>query len=483
MARTKTKPGRRQPAAASGSSLRWMIGFLIAVVAAAVVWKLRDRPSVVATDTSTAPADIPLIDPPEVDIEQIDKAVAAAIRRDQQAVREAPRSAEAWGNLAMTLYTHEYTKAAAICLAHTEAREPGNAQWPYLLGKATQDEDAAIEALERAVSLCGNDPAAPRLTLVERLLELYRLDDAERHLAGYLAEFNADPRARMAQARLAFMRDDAAGCLQQLEQLRDYMQRNRIQRHKNHTMLLMMAEALRRLGRIDEAEATRQQAMDVKDGAWFDPYASAARQRRTGLKTHLIKADRMFGRREYDQSIDLLRTTIADYPESIWGRILLARALIRTGAPDSRRSDSAQRLSEAEEMLNRVLEQDSTSVEALFRLGVCKGYQGDLAGAIRLYRQAVEVKPDFTMAYFNLANALRRQGDLDGATEALRGAIASEPEFANGHYWLGDSLMRLGQLETAEEHFATAVRLNPNQPEMRKALMRVQRLRANSQLD
>jgi Flp pilus assembly protein TadD len=43
------------------------------------------------------------------------------------------------------------------------------------------------------------------------------------------------------------------------------------------------------------------------------------------------------------------------------------------------------------------------------------------------FREAIRLKPDFARAHFNLGVALARKGDRDGAIEALREASRIDP--------------------------------------------------------
>src|SRR4051812_43741413 len=45
--------------------------------------------------------------------------------------------------------------------------------------------------------------------------------------------------------------------------------------------------------------------------------------------------------------------------------------------------------------------------------------QGDAGGAVAVFRQALELKPDDPVAHINLGNALRRQGRLQDALSEL----------------------------------------------------------------
>jgi tetratricopeptide (TPR) repeat protein len=307
--------------------------------------------------------------------------------------------------------------------------------------------------------------------LAESLVGLHRLDEAESELLKYLAEHNGDPRARLAQARLAAMRGQYEACLQNLEVLRAYMESQPIYRGRMQPLLLLMSESLRRLGQAERAEEVRQRAMTETEPSWPDPLFTQVAERRVGLKKYLNEADAMFNRRDYPKSIALLQRTVDAYPESIWAKILLARALIRTGAPDSQYPDRENRLNQAVELLQDALKRDPNSAEAVFRLAVAKGYQRRFAEAVDLYRQAVATKPDFAMAYYNLANLLWRElGDAEGANQAFEGALRAQPDFVDGHYLYGMILLRQGRFADAEQHFDRAVRLQPGDSRFRQAL-------------
>ena len=231
-----------------------------------------------------------------------------------------------------------------------------------------------------------------------------------------------------------------------------------------------MAQAQTRLGQTEQAEATQRLAESQSDARWSDPFYDQVTDRQTGLKANLVEADLMFGRGEYDQVIDLLQRTVDAYPDSIWAKIHLARALIRTGATDSQRPDAAERLQRAEQVLDDVLKLDADSVEAVFRLGVVKGYQGNIADAATLYEHAITLKPDFTMAHFNLAHCRARLNDPQAAIAALTTAIAIEPNFVDAHSALGQLFMRQRRYAEAVEQFETAVRLQPNDPQLTRFL-------------
>jgi predicted O-linked N-acetylglucosamine transferase (SPINDLY family) len=53
--------------------------------------------------------------------------------------------------------------------------------------------------------------------------------------------------------------------------------------------------------------------------------------------------------------------------------------------------------------------------------------------AVAAYRRAIDLKPDFPAAFNNLGGALKDQGELDEAIAAYRQAIALKPDYAGAH--------------------------------------------------
>ncbi len=75
-------------------------------------------------------------------------------------------------------------------------------------------------------------------------------------------------------------------------------------------------------------------------------------------------------------------------------------------------------------------------------------------------RKAIEIKPDFADAHYNLGNTLKSLGDIKEAESSLRKAIELNPEFAGAHLNLGNILIDLGNLKEAELSLRKAISLN-----------------------
>ena len=98
---------------------------------------------------------------------------------------------------------------------------------------------------------------------------------------------------------------------------------------------------------------------------------------------------------------------------------------------------------------------------AQYNLGLALWQAGKLDDAIRHYRQALRLKPDYDEAHNNLGLALAAAGRPDEAMAEYRETVRLRPGNAEAHVNLGAALVRLGQPEQAIDHFREAVRLKP----------------------
>ena len=82
---------------------------------------------------------------------------------------------------------------------------------------------------------------------------------------------------------------------------------------------------------------------------------------------------------------------------------------------------------------------------------------GKLEEAEKWFRKAIEIKPDFEDAHYNLGNTLRDLGKLHEAELSTRKAIELDPNFPEYYNILGNILKDLGRLKAAEVSFRKAI--------------------------
>jgi tetratricopeptide (TPR) repeat protein len=304
---------------------RWLlVGILLGtVLAAGSLWFFRHQ----GRSFSSATEEVALISPPTVDLSGVDPAVVRAIATARATVNDSPRSVQAWGQLGKTLLAHDIHLPATTCLAQAERLDPANARWPYLQGIALAaadppDPEAAIQKFQRAVELGGDAPDALRLRLGEALLGRDRLEEAEQQFQRVLQLHPGNARAHLSLARLAIRRGEA-------EKSRAHLDRALEDPHTRKAGRLLLTEVQQRLGMEPSPDAVREVARLPEDTTWPDPYWEDAMQLRTGMKTHLGRAERLIRQGRAWEAVPLLQQIVRDYPDSYYAWLTFGRALTK----------------------------------------------------------------------------------------------------------------------------------------------------------
>jgi Flp pilus assembly protein TadD len=191
---------------------------------------------------------------PQVNLSDADPEVAAAITAARATVQSSPRSAKAWGNLAMLLHGNGFDDDADVCYHAAALLDPENPDWPYLNGylhhAGSRGPERALPSFERAARLSSRDSIA-RVRLADMLLALGELDRAEQEYQQILAFNSAEPHARLGLAKVAVARGRLEESLRHLTPIaNDPFVRNRA--------CAMLANVHQQLGNQDLADQERQ---------------------------------------------------------------------------------------------------------------------------------------------------------------------------------------------------------------------------------
>lgn len=98
-----------------------------------------------------------------------------------------------------------------------------------------------------------------------------------------------------------------------------------------------------------------------------------------------------------------------------------------------------------------------------YNLGLTQLAAGRPEAALSSLEQARRLKPDFVDASLSLGNAAKALNRLEAAAQAYREAIRYRPDHADAHANLGAIQVLLGQQAAAVASLQTALRLNPQQ--------------------
>ena len=99
-----------------------------------------------------------------------------------------------------------------------------------------------------------------------------------------------------------------------------------------------------------------------------------------------------------------------------------------------------------------------------------RGRPGDLNQAIANYRKALEIKPDYAQAHFNLARALIEKQKHKEAIEHVQLALQYDPKYVPAYVGLGSAYLASNQLDKAQAALSKALELEPNHVQARVKL-------------
>lgn len=121
----------------------------------------------------------------------------------------------------------------------------------------------------------------------------------------------------------------------------------------------------------------------------------------------------------------------------------------------------------AADCFNKVIELRHDDADAHNYLGLCHLAQDNYEDAADCFSLAICHRPQFPQAFHNLALVALHRRDFDEAITGLEKAIAMKPDLAGAHNNLGYVVCReLGDYERGAEHIRTALKLNPNDPDV-----------------
>jgi tetratricopeptide (TPR) repeat protein len=117
-------------------------------------------------------------------------------------------------------------------------------------------------------------------------------------------------------------------------------------------------------------------------------------------------------------------------------------------------------LAKAEPLARKAIQLDGRLGEAYASLGELAVYKGDLATAISAYQKAIELSPNYSMAYMWYGNLLQ-SSDKKKALSMYEKALELDPLSPPVNVNLGWSLLQAGRADEAVARFRRAIEIEP----------------------
>lgn len=98
----------------------------------------------------------------------------------------------------------------------------------------------------------------------------------------------------------------------------------------------------------------------------------------------------------------------------------------------------------------------------LYKSGLAYAGKGEIENSIISYKKALEIKPDYAMAYNDLGFALAEQGKIGEAIDYYLVALRIKPDHSKARNNLGLAFIEQQNVDEAVNHFSEALRMNPH---------------------
>lgn len=433
--------------------------------------------------------------PPVPDFGEADDDLTGTLADLLASVRAAPTSGELRGRLAMAYDINGFIDAAVVTYEQAERLDPEEFSWPYFrslrLGNQA-DYENALAVLDRAIAI--DDGYVPTwLWRGTWLLELERYEDAT---AAYqrAQDLGAGSPAIVGLAQTLLRQGRHEDAIEMLEPLDE---------SRPHPYVhLLLGQAYRALGRIDDARIAMARGRQAESMRWMDPRWNKRNAYIAGFGERLVHAQNLINAgmaRDALRAIEPLKAMREDDPYLIstlaWAHTSLnlldqAAEIVEDGLqkhPDYPRfhfhlATIAEKRGDREDErrhLERALELDPNNAAVHERLGLLATREQRLDDAIAHLHDA------FRLGAQNPVKVAHTIGLIQGtrerwpeAIEQFQRAVAIDESFTIGFIYLGRCLAEAGRFEEAEEALAWAERLNTHPVELASARLRMADLRA-----
>lgn len=134
------------------------------------------------------------------------------------------------------------------------------------------------------------------------------------------------------------------------------------------------------------------------------------------------------------------------------------------------------RLDEAETSYREAVRLKPDLCDAYNNLGNLLRQRDRREDALAMLRRALDVDPGYARAHNNIGNILRDLDRLEDSVASYREAIRHAPNFALAHFNLGNALRDLGRMPEAAASFRKAIELDPSHADAYRHLVQVEKL-------
>lgn len=131
--------------------------------------------------------------------------------------------------------------------------------------------------------------------------------------------------------------------------------------------------------------------------------------------------------------------------------------------------------------LNTALYQNPNSWPTRLAMGEAYQGQGNTVAAINQYHQSIGIKPENPEAYLHIADIREQRGDLEHSIAELRSGLELMPNDPQLHSRVAEESLRLEKLDDAIKEYESVLDAQPQNAQAAKGLTRAYYLKANKE--
>jgi tetratricopeptide (TPR) repeat protein len=394
---------------------------------------------------------------PEVDLTRHETQVVAKIQAALHAADAEPNAATLL-HLGRVLHAHEEWRAAAtVYLMAAEHDGDHRFESLYLAGIVTSRDDAAraLELIRQAQAVRGD--YAPSCLRAGMLAEVVGdLDGARRQFTRAL-ELERTSHALLGLARVTLEEGEVPWAI-------DLLQKARRLDPQHQEVTVLLAQALARAGRADEAQRLAAAVQRRHRSTSFPDVLLLRATAESVTYTALVdRAGRAALAGELDDAMKLLDRAIEASPETVEAHLKKGNLLATLG-------EHERAIAEYE----RAERADPGHGRAQTQIGRCYAALGRMAEAEKALRVGVQANPRSIPARIALADFLSRSRPAE-ALDLMRPVVAAAPDDVGARLLLATLLERRGDADAAVEQLQVVLRLHPGHEQARAAISRLRR--------
>ena len=121
-----------------------------------------------------------------------------------------------------------------------------------------------------------------------------------------------------------------------------------------------------------------------------------------------------------------------------------------------------RQFNKAEELTKKLILENSKESFLFNILGICMASQDKTQESIKQFKEAINLKPDFFEAHFNLGNALTNLGEPNKAIICYKEAIKIKPDYSDAFNNLANVLIELEKTKEAIQYLNQAIKIKPD---------------------